>query len=184
MLSDDTEIDLLETIAQGPNDVRQRDLARSIGLSLGMANAILKRLVQKGLLKIQKVNNRNIRYIVSPQGMERIAHRSYRYFRQTVKNVVYYKEAIEGLLREIQAQGFREVSLVGASDLDFIVEHLCGKYHLSLMRQDRPAPERNRRCFRLFSEKYPNPPPEGQGSALLQHLVLGSRAGSRSSAPS
>ena len=97
-----------------------------------MANAILKRLVQKGLLKIQKVNNRNIRYVVSPRGMERIARRSYRYFRQTVKNVVYYKEAIEELLDLVEARGVTEIVLIGASDLDFIVEHLCAKHRLGL----------------------------------------------------
>ena len=105
MLSTETEIDLLEKILESSSDIRQRDLARIIGLSLGMANVILKRLVQKGLLKIQKVNNRNIRYVVSPRGMERIARRSYRYFRQTVKNVVFYKGAIEELLQPRRSPG-------------------------------------------------------------------------------
>lgn len=77
----ETEIDILETISQGRRNVNQRDLARIIGLSLGMTDSILKRLVKKGWLKIKKVNNRNIQYIVSPKGMEKIARRSYRYFR-------------------------------------------------------------------------------------------------------
>ena len=62
--------------------MHQRDLARIVGLSLGMTNAILKRLVKK-------VNNRNIQYIVSPKGINEITRRSYRYFKRTIKNVVY-----------------------------------------------------------------------------------------------
>jgi DNA-binding MarR family transcriptional regulator len=181
MLSAETEIDLLEKILESSSDIRQRDLARIIGLSLGMANAILKRLVQKGLLKIQKVNNRNIQYVVSPKGMERIARRSYRYFRQTVKNVVYYKEAIEELLRRIESQGFTEVVLVGASDLDFIVEPLCAKHHLALRRTNKAGPERNGQRFLLYSEKYLNTPPAGPHSALLRRLILLSRPRSRPS---
>jgi len=38
-----------------------------VGLSLAMTNAILRRLVKKGWLKIKKVNNRNMQYIVSPK---------------------------------------------------------------------------------------------------------------------
>ena len=171
MLSAETEIDLLEKILESSSDIRQRDLARIIGLSLGMANAILKRLVQKGLLKIQKVNNRNIRYVVSPRGMERIARRSYRYFRQTVKNVVYYKEAIEELLDLVKARGVTEIVLIGPSDLDFIVEHLCAKHRLALRRAGKTAPELNRQRFLLYSEKLANTAPLPAGAESLRRLV-------------
>lgn len=179
MMTEETEIDLLETIAQGPSDIRQRDLARTIGLSLGMANAILKRLVQKGLLKIQKINNRNIQYVVSPKGMEAIARRSYRYFRKTIKNVVYYREAIEALLRRIRAQGFEEVLLIGRSDLDFIVEHLCVKHHLTLARTEQVGSDAEGDRFLLYSERYPNTPPAGPHSALLREVILPANARSR-----
>lgn len=184
MQSAETEIDLLEKILESSSDIRQRDLARIIGLSLGMANAILKRLVQKGLLKIQKVNNRNISYVVSPRGMERIARRSYRYFRQTVKNVVFYKEAIEELLSRVEVQGFTEIVLIGASDLDFIVEHLCAKHRLALRRTGKPVPEPHRQCFILYSERYPNTPPANARSAHLRRLILPSRSRSQLSAAS
>jgi hypothetical protein len=116
MISSDRELDALERIQQSQNPVRQRDLARIIGLSLGMTNAILKRLAQKGLLQVQ------------------IAHRSYRYLKRTIKNVVFYKEAIDRLIQEIGSRGFRRLVLVGSSDLDFIVEHLCHKHHLVFER--------------------------------------------------
>jgi DNA-binding MarR family transcriptional regulator len=87
-------------------DVRQRDLAKIAGLSLGMTNAILKRLALKGLLTIKRVNNRNIHYIVTPTGIEAITRKSYRYFKRTIKNVVYkgrrYKQQnISALFRKL-----------------------------------------------------------------------------------
>jgi hypothetical protein len=72
-------------------------------MSLGMTNAILKRLVLKGYLSIRKVNNRNIAYAVTPAGVEAIAKRSYRYLRRTIGSIVRYKEAIEGLVRKVRA---------------------------------------------------------------------------------
>ena len=118
---DDRELEILEHIYENPEHVHQRDLAHIVGLSLGMTNAILKRLAHKGLLKIRKVNNRNIKYIVSPIGAEAIARRSYRYFKRTIKNVVHYRRAIEDLVRRIKADGYDRLILVGVSDLDFIV---------------------------------------------------------------
>ena len=63
---EDKELEILENIYHSSSSVRQRDLAEIVGLSLGMTNAILKRLVKKGLLTVRKVNNRNIRYAVFP----------------------------------------------------------------------------------------------------------------------
>ena len=116
--------------------------------------------------------------------MEKIARRSYRYFRQTVKNVVYYKEAIEELVNRVEAQGFTEIVLIGASDLDFIVEHLCAKHQLALRRTSKAVPERNGQCFLLYSERYPNTPPARPNSAHLRRLILPSRSRSRLSAAS
>ena len=149
--TDDREFEILEHIYENPENVHQRDLARIVGLSLGMTNAILKRLAQKGLLKIRKVNNRNIRYIVSAQGVEAIAHRSYGYLRRTIKNVVYYRRAIERLMRRIRDDGYDGLLLVGPSDLDFIVEHACTVAGIRFVRDESEVVER---VFSLYSEHY------------------------------
>jgi len=129
----DKELQVLEQIYLR-QDVRQRDLAAIIGLSLGMTNAILKRLTQKGFLTVRKVNNRNIMYAVSPAGVDAIARKSYRYLKRTIKHVVDYKQAIEHVISAAADGGYEGVALVGPSDLDFIVEHLCGKYGLAYER--------------------------------------------------
>lgn len=130
--STDKELELLEHISTAGEDdgsrVQQRDLAHAIGMSLGMTNAILKRLARKGYLTIRKVNNRNIAYAVTPEGIDAIARRSYRYLRRTVGNIVRYKEAIEALVRDLHRHGVRRLTLHGESDLAFIVEHFCMRY--------------------------------------------------------
>ncbi|MEW5818174.1 MAG: winged helix-turn-helix transcriptional regulator, partial [Spirochaetota bacterium] len=55
MTATDKEIEILENIYSTQNPVRQRDLATIVGISLGMTNAIVKRLVKKGFLTIKKV---------------------------------------------------------------------------------------------------------------------------------
>jgi predicted transcriptional regulator len=139
IIENELELDILQHIQQSPGAVRQRDLATVVGKSLGMTNAILHRLTEKGMLTVSKVNNRNISYAVTPRGMRELAGRSYRYFKRTIKNVVDYKDAIEAeLCRHLQAMAAtlpadhpRTLVLIGKSDLDFILEHLALKYHMA-----------------------------------------------------
>ena len=178
MISSDTELDILERIHRSKSAIRQRDLARIIGLSLGMTNSILKRLAQKGLLKVKKINNRNIQYVVSPKGIEQISRRSYRYFKRTIRNVVYYKEAIDGLIMEATQRGFRRIVLIGRSDLDFIVEHVCEKHGLEYHREtvrggaEARAEEDRDGTFLLYSENADPPRPEPANVASLRLLFM------------
>ena len=135
------DLDVLAAIQANPKCVRQRDIARALGMSLGMTNSILRRLTQKGLLKIRRLNARNIQYVVSPQGVDAVAGRSYRYLRRTVGNVVRYKEQVAEMLQQAQQQGFERVAVVGASDLEFIVEHFAGRLGLALSRCDEVGDE-------------------------------------------
>ena len=153
----DREFEVLESIYNNGTHVRQRDLASILGLSLGMTNAIIKRLAQKGWLTIRKVNNRNIRYAVSSAGAEEIAKRSYRYLRRTIKNVVDYKETIERLVALVAEKGFEKIVLVGTSDIDFVVEHLCGKQGLGYIAAGNRGTEEH--AYYLYSERIR---PEGE----------------------
>jgi DNA-binding MarR family transcriptional regulator len=182
MNSFDRELETLERIHLSQRPVRQRDLAKIIGLSLGMTNAILKRLAQKGLLQVRKVNNRNIQYVVSAKGVEEITRRSYTYLKRTIRNVVYYKEAIDRLIGEAAAKGYRRLVMVGNSDLDFIVEHLCRKHHLAFERRGAASAHgaiahspgsSSAKLFLLYSENSRPPFTRAPGCASLLTLFRG-----------
>ena len=175
----DPELDVLQNIYFQPDHVRQRDLARIVSLSLGMINAIIKRLAQKGWLTIKKTNNRNIRYIVSPAGIDEIARRSYHYLKWTIKSIVDYQEAIKRFVSGVKARGFRTVLLLGQSDLDFILEHACQRSGLDLAQTDLPeqiAGMRTPGHYLLYAENVL--PEAGQrkaesGVAFLQDIIAG-----------
>ena len=151
MDNQEKELEILESIYESHDKVRQRDLARILGMSLGMTNAILKRLVQKGLLVMRKVNSRNILYIVSPAGVEAITRRSYRYLRRTIGNVARFRDSIEEMVREAKRKGFEGVLLIGASDLTFIVEHACSRQGVPMVKGDE---ESSGPILHVYSETY------------------------------
>ena len=143
----DTEYIILENIYDSANQetpLRQRDLAQIAGASLGMTNSILKKLAQKGWITAKKLNSRNIQYAVTLEGINEIIHRSYRYFKRTIKNAVYYKDILEELVYKAASAGVNSVVLAGPSDLDFIVEHACRRLGLDFTRtgeEENPAEE-------------------------------------------
>jgi predicted transcriptional regulator len=104
----------------------QRDFARALNLSVGMTNAIIKRLVGKGWLVMNRINGRNLSYALTPDGTRELARRSYRYLRRTIGNVVRWKDAIDRVVLRGKEAGCDRVLLIGDSDLDFIVEHAAG----------------------------------------------------------
>jgi competence transcription factor ComK len=132
----DIEYIILENLYTSPRNtpLRQRDLAQIARTSLGMTNSILKRLVQKGWITAKKLNSRNIHYAVTLEGTKEILHRSYGYFKRTIKNIALYKEAIDEIIRHAAIKKMSTALLVGTSDLEFIVEHSCRFYGVSFLK--------------------------------------------------
>jgi Mn-dependent DtxR family transcriptional regulator len=133
----DTEFIILENIYDSLEQEvspRQRDLAQVAGTSLGMTNSILKRLAKKGWITIKKINSRNIQYAITLDGLNEIIRRSYRYFKRTLKNVAFYKDRIDEAIVGAKKKNLNAVLLVGASDLEFIVEHSCQYFGLSFFK--------------------------------------------------
>jgi DNA-binding MarR family transcriptional regulator len=137
----DNEFALLESIYRHNEDrpVRQRDLAKVVGISLGMTNVILRKLAQKGWVVIRRINSRNIQYAVTPLGIDQITKKSFLFLKRTVRNVVYYKDLLDGLLAELKESGYRAIELVGKSDFDFIIAFLCQKHNLDFIEAQTPS---------------------------------------------
>ena len=60
------EFEVLKSV-ESKDTITQRELARKTGLSLGAVNVLIKRLINKGLLKIEHINARTIRYFLHPK---------------------------------------------------------------------------------------------------------------------
>ncbi len=128
--ADERELDILAHVhhAHEANEHQsQRSIAQALGMSVGLTNAILRRLVDKGFLMMRRINQHNAHYLVTPAGIEQISRRSYLYLRRTIGHVVRYKERIRAFCREQATSGIREIVLVGESDLAFLLEWCAEK---------------------------------------------------------
>jgi len=157
----DAEYIILENLyannGQNP-PLKQRDLAQLARTSLGMINSILKRMIQKGWISARKLNARNIHYAITIDGINEVVHRSYNYFKRTIKNVAYYKDAINEIISGAAEKDIKSVLLLGNSDLEFIVEHACSYYGLNFNKSaDRYfyAGNENDSTLVIFAEDIP-----------------------------
>jgi DNA-binding MarR family transcriptional regulator len=63
-----TTLKLIQSLDKEPEQT-QRDLASELNVSLGLVNAFIKRLLNKGYFKIKTIPKNRIRYILTPEGM-------------------------------------------------------------------------------------------------------------------
>jgi len=106
---------ILNSIEKNEN-ATQRDIARSTGMSLGSVNVLIKRLMKKGLLKIERLNPRTIRYILTPQGLKEKAERTYRYILSSYNQINRINTSIDNLLQRRAHEEIKQVILFGIKD--------------------------------------------------------------------
>lgn len=111
----ENELQILNNIEKNKNTT-QRDLAKNTGMSLGNVNILIKRLVRKGLLKIEKLNPRTIRYILTPEGLREKAELTYRYVVASYKFINEINSRIDAVLGLYMHEGIRETILFGGHD--------------------------------------------------------------------
>jgi DNA-binding MarR family transcriptional regulator len=175
----DIEYVILENLYASARQIpplRQRDLAQIAKTSLGMTNSILKRLAQKGWITIKRLNSRNIHYAVTLEGFNEIIHRSYGYFKRTIKNIACYKEAIDEAIRNAAEKKMRAVLLIGASDLEFIVEHSCHHHGVSFLKSADKSiilARMDKQTLMIFAEDIPvSPKLTEKNSYYLSQLLI------------
>jgi len=62
------ELILLEEIERDP-DTTQATLATTLGVAVGTVNWHLRRLIDKGYVKVKRAERRKLRYIIAPDGI-------------------------------------------------------------------------------------------------------------------
>lgn len=76
----------------------QRAIAQQTGLSLGTVNILIKKMVRKGLVKVDKLNSRTMRYILTPKGMREKARLTYQYVSSSYRQIMLISRAVEALI--------------------------------------------------------------------------------------
>mgnify|MGYP001264756635 FL=1 len=92
-----SELEILKSLDE-ENRITQRELAKRTGLSLGSVNVLLKRLIHKGLIKIEHINSKTIKYVLTPKGLLEKARLTYHYIVSSYNYISGIEQKIEKII--------------------------------------------------------------------------------------
>ena len=107
----------LLSVIEREQTVSQRSIAVRLGIAVGLANAYLKRCVQKGWVKVRQAPARRYAYYVTPTGF---AEKSRLVTEYLTTSFAFFRRArmqCAELIDHCERQGWRRVALVGDGEL-------------------------------------------------------------------
>jgi len=127
----ETTLGLLNAVeAEGSHS--QRNLASGLGVALGLTNALIKRCIKKGLLKVREAPARRYAYYLTPKGFKEKSRLTAEYLTVSLDFFRHarseYAEAIEYCAR----RDWTSVVLYGAGELAEIAVLAAGERGVAL----------------------------------------------------
>lgn len=94
----------------------QRKIAANTSCSLGAVNFILKRLIKKGLIKIERLNARSLKYVLTPKGIVEKTKLTYQYIQSSYVFINKLNQAILDIAIKAQKNKMGKIFLCGPKD--------------------------------------------------------------------
>ena len=101
----DEKITDVLTILDREDSPSQREIAKQTGFSVGLVNTLIKKCAKKGLVKIERLNSRNIKYILTPEGIKEKTQKTIDYIKRSYQAIQQLQNRITKLALEHNAEG-------------------------------------------------------------------------------
>lgn len=118
----------------------QRKLSKRLGVALGVTNACLKKMVNKGYVKIKGINHKRISYFLTPEGFSEKTRLTYHFLEYTIHYYTTLKKNLSEKLDAISKEGIRRVVYYGAGDVmevTFVTMHQTNLELLGIIDDDK-----------------------------------------------
>lgn len=126
------EFELLDKISADP-DATQASLAAQLGVAVGTINWHLKRLIDKGYVKVRRAERRKLKYIITPEGISLRARLALDYIQTSMSMYRLIRERSLKAIEILRKAGYSEVRLVGEGDVAEICRLTCLEQNLVLI---------------------------------------------------
>ena len=118
------EYTLLNEIAQD-SLVTQAGLSDRLGIAVGSVNWYIKRLVQRGWVKVSHLDRTRLKYDLTSEGMAVFTQRALYYARDSLKVYSSVRSRAKKLVEELRQQGIKGVYLDGSDAMMDILRLTC-----------------------------------------------------------
>ena len=118
------EYSLLNEIAQD-SMVTQAGLSDRLGSAVGSVNWYIKRLVERGWVKVSHLDRTRLKYDLTSKGMAVFTQRALFYARDSLKMYSDIRDKAKKLIGELKQQGINQVYLEGSDAMIDILRLTC-----------------------------------------------------------
>jgi DNA-binding MarR family transcriptional regulator len=132
------DLEILTHIEENP-DTTQADIATQLGVAVGSVNWYIKRLVNKGYIKVTQMERRRLRYLLTPKGIGEKARLTQKFMRASLHWYRVTREASQKFLDEVRQAGYDTVCIEGDGDLAEIVYLSCLEAQVAVKEEIDPA---------------------------------------------
>ncbi len=97
--------------------VSQRELARRVGIALGLVNSYLKNLVAKGYVRVKNFPGNRYSYLLTPSGAAEKSRLAYQHLRYFTNLYLIARQDFTSLFAGLCEAGVKEVSFCGVDEV-------------------------------------------------------------------
>ena len=123
---------LFNTVENSPG-INQRQLARKLDVSLGLANTYFQRVLKKGWVRASQVKPRRWLYFLTPQGAMEKSRLSLFYLHRTLESFRELKRKGDDHLRFLYEKGVSGIHLCGEDDLTEVLSFCFSGIEIELL---------------------------------------------------
>ncbi len=164
--SAETTLEVLEAVAEDQH-LSQRGLADRLGIALGLTNAVLKRCVKKGLLKIKQVPARRYAYYLTPRGFTEKSRLTAEYLSHSLQFYRQARQQYDELFAYCRTRGWSRVVLVGATEMAEIATLAASSCDIEIVGVLEPARNDSKFCGLPVVRSLEDLPPSRRPNAVL-----------------
>jgi len=132
------DLTILEQIEQDP-DATQATLASYMNVAVGTINWHLKRLIEKGYVKVRRLERKKLRYIITPEGIALRARMTVDYIQTSFDMYRTVRRRVLAALEQVKQAGFHTVKIDGGGDVAEVCRLTCLEQGVTIV-EDTDAP--------------------------------------------
>ena len=106
---------ILEELERNPL-VSQRKLSHRCNMALGLTNACLNRMSERGWIRVEGSNRRSVKYYLTPKGISEKAKLTLKMISHTMEQYSELKKIISRRLLEMKREGMQRIVFYGVGD--------------------------------------------------------------------
>lgn len=132
------DLTLLAQIEENP-DANQAAMASQLDVAVGTVNWHLKRLIDKGYVKVKRLNRKKLRYIITPEGIAMRARMTIDFIQNQFHLFRLVRQRVIEAIGEVKSADIHEINVIGDGDVADVCRLTCLEQGLKIVEdQNKP----------------------------------------------